>query len=104
LFLGLAETDHRSLSSAIELILTDYLEKHHEFPRQRERRHWFVHKQKGVIGDFIMKGFTLNDVFVFPFSITNLETASEQSDGREQASESLSGHPGCLSSFQGVTR
>ncbi len=39
-----AREDRRSLSSAIELILTDYLEKNHEFPHQRERRR-FVRRQ-----------------------------------------------------------
>lgn len=42
-----AHEDRRSLSSAIELILVDYLEKHHEFPHQRERR-LFVRRQTGV--------------------------------------------------------
>ena len=41
-----AREDRRSLSSAIELILTDYLEKNHEFPHQKERRR-FV-SQTGV--------------------------------------------------------
>jgi len=42
-----AHEDHRSLSSAIELILTDYLEKNHEFPHQKERRR-FVRKQVSI--------------------------------------------------------
>jgi hypothetical protein len=42
-----AREDHRSLSSAIELILTDYLEKNHEFPHQKERRR-FVRKQVSI--------------------------------------------------------
>ncbi len=33
-----AHEDHRSLSSAIELILMDYLAKNQQFPHQRERR------------------------------------------------------------------
>jgi hypothetical protein len=42
-----AREDRRSLSSAIELILTDYLEKNHEFPHQKERRR-FVRKQVSI--------------------------------------------------------
>ncbi len=42
-----AQEDRRSLSSAIELILTDYLEKNHEFPHQKERRR-FVRKQVSI--------------------------------------------------------
>jgi hypothetical protein len=39
-----AHQDRRSLSSAIELILTDYLEKNHEFSGKAERRR-YVRKQ-----------------------------------------------------------
>ena len=42
-----AREDRRSLSSAIELILTDYLEKNHEFPHQKDRRR-FVRKQVSI--------------------------------------------------------
>jgi hypothetical protein len=42
-----AREDRRSLSSAIELILTDYLEKNHEFPHQKERRR-FMRKQVSI--------------------------------------------------------
>jgi hypothetical protein len=41
-----AHEDRRSLSSAIELILTDYLEKSNQFP-QRDRRR-FVRKQVSI--------------------------------------------------------
>ena len=42
-----AHEDRRSLSSVIELILTDYLEKNHDFPHQKERRR-FVRKQVSI--------------------------------------------------------
>jgi hypothetical protein len=42
-----AREDHRSLSSLIELTLTDYIEKNHEVPLPRERR-LFVRRQEGV--------------------------------------------------------
>ena len=42
-----AREDHRSLSSAIELILADYLEKNHGFPHLRERRR-FVRRQVSI--------------------------------------------------------
>ena len=42
-----ARKDRRSLSSAIELILTDYLEKNHEFPHQKDRRR-FLRKQVSI--------------------------------------------------------
>lgn len=42
-----AHEDRRSLSSAIELILTDYLEKNHEFPHQKERRR-FMRKHVSI--------------------------------------------------------
>ena len=42
-----AREDHRSLSSVIEIVLTDYLENNHRFPHQRERQ-LFVHKQVGI--------------------------------------------------------
>jgi hypothetical protein len=42
-----AHEDRRSLSSTIELILTDYLEKNHEFPHQKDRRR-FVRKQVSI--------------------------------------------------------
>ncbi len=42
-----AREDRRSLSSAIELILTDYLEKNHEFPHQKDRRR-FGRKQVSI--------------------------------------------------------
>jgi hypothetical protein len=42
-----AREDHRSLSSVIEIVLTDYLENNHEFPHQRERQ-LFVRKQVDV--------------------------------------------------------
>jgi hypothetical protein len=45
-----AHEDRRSLSSAIELILADYLEKNHGF--QRERR-LFVRKQAGPRRSYI---------------------------------------------------
>jgi hypothetical protein len=37
---SVAREDHRSLSSAIELILTEYLSKNREFPQQQERRRY----------------------------------------------------------------
>jgi hypothetical protein len=42
-----ARGDCRSVSSAIELILMDYLEKNHEFPHKKERRR-FVRKQVSI--------------------------------------------------------
>lgn len=42
-----AREDHRSLSSVIEMVLTDYLKNNHEFRHQRERRP-FVRKQVDV--------------------------------------------------------
>jgi hypothetical protein len=42
-----AREDRRTISAAIELILTGYLENNHQLPHQRERR-LFVHKQVGV--------------------------------------------------------
>ncbi|MGD0232768.1 MAG: PilZ domain-containing protein [Syntrophorhabdales bacterium] len=42
-----AHEDHRSLSSAIELILTDYLSKNSEFPQHQERRR-YVRKQVSI--------------------------------------------------------
>jgi hypothetical protein len=42
-----AHEDWRSLLSAIELIMKDYLEKNHEFTHQKKRR-LFVRKQVGV--------------------------------------------------------
>ncbi len=42
-----AHEDRRTLSSAIELILTDYLKENHKFPHQQERRR-FVRKQVSI--------------------------------------------------------
>jgi hypothetical protein len=43
-----ARDDHRSLSSAIELILTNYLETNHEFSHQNKERRRFVRKQVSI--------------------------------------------------------
>jgi hypothetical protein len=42
-----AREDRRTISSIIEMVLTDYIEDNHQLPHQRERR-LFVHKQVGV--------------------------------------------------------